>query len=55
MTVLLAGDILVGDEVHPVAYRGDEADVGRSVEGEEVFEGDGLVEEVDGMVAWSAC
>jgi hypothetical protein len=55
VAVFLADNVLVGDQVHAVADGGDKADGGGGVQGEEIFEGYGLVEEVDGLVGWSAC
>ncbi|CRK33032.1 hypothetical protein BN1708_005977 [Verticillium longisporum] len=47
VTLALRGNVLVRDEVHAVAGRGDEADVRDGVQGRQLLEGDGLVEEVD--------
>jgi hypothetical protein len=47
MTLLLGGDVLVGDEVHAVSCRGNKADIGASVHGEKFLEVDTLVEEVN--------
>ena len=48
MVLALGGDVLVGDEVHAVAGRGDETDIGHGVQSGELLKGDGLVEKVDG-------
>ena len=53
--ILLARDVLEADEVHAVAERGDEADVGDGVEGCQVLSGDGVVDETDGSVGDGAC
>eukprot|EP00965_Chrysotila_dentata_P186842 6168723-Pleurochrysis_carterae.AAC.1 len=47
----LAGNVLVRDQVHAVAQRGDDAGGGRGVEGDQLVEGDGGVEVVHGRVA----
>ena len=51
---LLARHVLKGDEVHAVAERGDEHDVGAEVERAELIEGHRLVEVVDRNVLESA-
>ena len=55
MAFLLADDVFVRDQVHAVTDGGDETDGGGRVQGEESLEGDGLVDQVDGLVSWGAC
>lgn len=47
VTLVLAGNVLFGDEVHAIAGGGDKAHVGDGVECNELIEGDGIMDEVD--------
>lgn len=44
---LLAGNVLVGHEVHAITCRRNQTHVGNSVQSDELVEGDRLVHEVD--------
>jgi hypothetical protein len=47
VSLLLCCDVLVRHQVHTVAGRGNQADVGNGVQRDQLVEGDGLVHEVD--------
>ena len=48
VALLLAGNVLVRNEVHAITGGGNETSVGNGVEGDELLEGDALVHKVDG-------
>lgn len=54
MSLLLAGNVLVCDEVHAVTSRRDNAGIGDGVEGNELVKVDRLVQEMNGLELDSA-